>query len=537
MKAKPIKHILNSLFVLLLLAGTTSAQDIQKGVRLYETDRFSAAKQYFLDLAAANPRNAEVMYYAGEFYLKTGNKDSAKIFFENAIKIDDDNMYSLVGSGVIALMNNDFEKAKNQFKEAISNTPKKTILSYLRIADCYLALGLTQSEDPIEYLNKARDIDRRNSRLYDIMASIYLARNDGSKAIENFQKAVDFDRSYVMGHVGKGRVYNRTRNLGAAESAFLDANNADPTHPIPYKELSDLYYNQRKYDKAITNLKKYIELSEETIPVKTQLVRYLYLNKNYAEAIEVCDKILAVQPKANEIIQLKAYAYYSLEDYPKAAAEFELYFNGVDPSKLSRIDYEYYAVSLHKSGKEMESVPYYLKAQELDTTNFDFYGTVGDIYFKNNKWNEAIETYKIKEAKSDKGLSMKENYNLAFSYYRNGNLELADATFGSVIEKNPELALAHFWRARANSQIDSTLETGAAKPHYEKFVELTQSQTDKFKNQLVEAYTYLGAYYYAKKDDPAYKATWKELSKSYWNKVKEIDPGNKQADEVLKIIK
>ncbi|NUN10484.1 MAG: tetratricopeptide repeat protein [Ignavibacteriaceae bacterium] len=537
MKATTINKIFHSLFVLLLFVGIANAQDIQKGVRMYETDQFSAAKQYFLDLAGANQKNAEVMYYVGEFYLKMGNKDSAKIFFENAIKIDDDNMYSLVGSGVIALMNDEQEKAKKQFKEAISNTPKKTILSYLRIADCYLALGLTANDDAIEYLNKARDIDRKNPRLYDIMAGIYFARNDGSKAIENFQKAVDFDRSYVMGHVGKGRVYNRTRNLGAAESAFVDANNADLTHSIPYKELAELYYGQRKYEKAITNLKKYIELSEETVPVKTQLVRYLYLNKNYAEAVEVCDKILSNQPDANEIVQLKAYAYYSMEDYTNAAKTFETYFAKADQSKLSRIDYEYYAVSLNKSGKEMESIPFYLKAQELDTTSFDMYGTVGDIYFKNNKWIDAIESYKMKGAKSDKGLSMKENYNLAFAYYRNGNLELADVTFGAVIEKNPELALAHFWRARSNSQIDSTLETGAAKPHYEKFVELTAGQVDKYKNQIIEAYTYLGAYYIAKKDVPEFKSTWKDSSKVYWNKILEIDPGNKQAEEVLKSIK
>ncbi len=537
MKTQKINRLINSLLLLLFFAGITYAQDVQKGVRLYETDQFNKARTYFLELAAANPSKPEVLYYTGEFFLKMGNKDSAKIFFNSAIKADDENMYSLVAAGVLALMDNDKEKYDDFFKDAVKANPKKTILAQLRIADAYLALGLVQSEEPIDILLKAKEVDRKNPRLYDIIGNIYFARNDGSKAIENYRMAKDFDRTYVMGHVGMGRVYNRTRNFGAAESSFNDAVLADSTHAVPYKELSELNYGLKKYDKAVSNLKTYISLSEETLAINTLLVKYLYQNKSYNEAIDVCDKILAKQPESLEIVQLKGYAFYKLDDYKGAAAAFGQYFAGVDEKKLSKIDYEYFANSLYRAGNEMQSVQYYLKLQELDTASFENYGTIGDIYFKSNKWAETIQYYKLKEAKSGKGLSTKENYNLAFAYYRSGELVLADTTFGLVIEKNPELALAYFWRARAASQIDSTLDSGLAKPHYEKFAELALAQPDKYKTQIIEAYTYLGAYYIAKKDTPEFKKTWKDLSKAYWYKIQAIDPGNKQAEEVLKNIK
>ncbi|MBK7389848.1 MAG: hypothetical protein IPI23_12500 [Bacteroidetes bacterium] len=46
---------------------------------------------------------------------------------------------------------------------------------------------------------------------------------------------------------------------------------------------------------------------------------------------------------------------------------------------------------------------------------------------------------------------------------------------------------------------------------------------------MVEAYKYLGYYYYLNKDI--------EMSKVYWNKVLLLDPTDKQAIDVLKLLK
>jgi len=75
---------------------------------------------------------------------------------------------------------------------------------------------------------------------------------------------------------------------------------------------------------------------------------------------------------------------------------------------------------------------------------------------------------------------------------------------------------------------------GMAKPYYEKFIELTLADPKfdlkKSGKDLIESYKYLGDYYFSVAND---KAT----SKTYWQKVLEIDPNDKQAKEVLSGLK
>jgi hypothetical protein len=74
------------------------------------------------------------------------------------------------------------------------------------------------------------------------------------------------------------------------------------------------------------------------------------------------------------------------------------------------------------------------------------------------------------------------------------------------------------------------MEKGLAKPFYEKVLELTEATKDKRKAEIIEANTSLGNYYYYIKND-------KPASKACWEKIKELDPANKTAEDMLKKIK
>ena len=63
-----------------------------------------------------------------------------------------------------------------------------------------------------------------------------------------------------------------------------------------------------------------------------------------------------------------------------------------------------------------------------------------------------------------------------------------------------------------------------------KYIEVAladSANADKYKNGLVESYKYLGSYYYLIKRKKLTK------SKSYWKKVLELVPDDKQAQQVM----
>jgi hypothetical protein len=90
--------------------------------------------------------------------------------------------------------------------------------------------------------------------------------------------------------------------------------------------------------------------------------------------------------------------------------------------------------------------------------------------------------------------------------------------------------MANLFKARCIGleKIDPDQTKGIAKPYYEKFTLLvTPENIEKYKKQLIEAYSYLGSDYTIRKDTPQAHAAWK--------KVLEFDPENKKAKDGLLI--
>ena len=171
----------------------------------------------------------------------------------------------------------------------------------------------------------------------------------------------------------------------------------------------------------------------------------------------------------------------------------------------------------------------------------------------------------------------------------------ADSAFSKVNVAKPDYTKAFFYRAGARSKLDPESTAGLAKPQYEMVVKLYEapsnksfyealknlkkesynqiiknyeSYADAIKNSqpsevidklynsyvesiktlddivvkdlykktfeknrdgLIEAYQYLGYYFYLQKDNTK--------SKYYWEKLLMLDPNDKQAKDVLKVIK
>ena len=80
----------------------------------------------------------------------------------------------------------------------------------------------------------------------------------------------------------------------------------------------------------------------------------------------------------------------------------------------------------------------------------------------------------------------------------------ADSAYMKANELSPKWASAWLSRADANTQIDSTSEAGLAKPFFEKYIEIAESDSanaSKYTSGLSKAYGYLAYYYILKKDN------------------------------------
>jgi hypothetical protein len=104
----------------------------------------------------------------------------------------------------------------------------------------------------------------------------------------------------------------------------------------------------------------------------------------------------------------------------------------------------------------------------------------------------------------------------------------ADSAFSKVTQLSAKWPGGFLWRAKANTQLDPDSKKGLALPHYEAFIEKVGTDVEKNKKDLIEAYSYLGFYYFDKD---------KTKSKDYWTKVSELDPKNEKAKKALEGLK
>jgi tetratricopeptide (TPR) repeat protein len=169
----------------------------------------------------------------------------------------------------------------------------------------------------------------------------------------------------------------------------------------------------------------------------------------------------------------------------------------------------------------------YSKAIELPNARPELFSEVGSMFQKKGLYNEAVEVFRKKMQNGEGTVS--DYYNFGRALLGASKFAEADSMFQKVTEMQPEWPNGYFMRANANANLDPESTAGLAKPHYEKFIELTASDTttaNKYSKNLIEAYKYLGYYYFLNKDLPQ--------SKSYWSKVLLIDPKDKVALEAIK---
>ena len=139
----------------------------------------------------------------------------------------------------------------------------------------------------------------------------------------------------------------------------------------------------------------------------------------------------------------------------------------------------------------------------MDPSRVDLLSELANAYMKMKRYPDAIQVLNEKITLG-KDVKVADYFNLGRSYYFNHQFAPADSAMMKVNELSPKYASGYLWRAKANTQIDSTSELGLAKPHYEKYIELAEADSAnaaKYNSGLIEAYGYLAYYYILKKDN------------------------------------
>jgi tetratricopeptide (TPR) repeat protein len=525
-KMKIVKKLMLVSAIVISAISLVKAQDAIQGIRAIEVEQYENAKKIFQSLIQQNPSEASNYFYLGKAYFQQEKVDSAKINYDKGLQVNANSSLNMVGLGSILYDSGNDAEAKSKFDAALTASQGKDYRTLLYIGEAYTELGKKNFPEALSYLGRARTLDPKNPEVYVAIGDVYLQQNDGTNAIKFYNEALKYNPNYVKAYVRMGKLYTRALNYAEAKNAFEKAITIDANYPPIYREYGELELFAKKYESAVEYYKKYMDLTDKSLSSQLRYARFLYSGKKYQESVDLIKQLITKDSSDYIIFRVLGYSSYEVKDYKTGLYAMNKFFS-MNPRKILPTDYSYLGKLQVKNKQDSLGVSNIMKALEMDTTDKELYADLGEAYFSMKKYNESAMAYEKKiEGKQPTAVDY---FYIGRGYYFGKEYVKSDTAFSNLIKVKADFVTAWIYRGRNNVALNPD-NTAVAKPYYEKAIELITTAPNfdpkKLNRDLIEAYKYMGDYYFTVAND---KAT----SKGYWEKVLELDPNDKQAKDVL----
>jgi tetratricopeptide (TPR) repeat protein len=509
--------------LLLLLPLAIHAQTYVEGIKSIDREQYRTAQQYFRGQEKSDTKNASIhRYFQGLCLVYLNQQDSAKAIFKQGMTDDPSNAYFFAGMGMAVMKDNQVEGEQNLAKA--TELAKKNAYIMNEIARGYLQFGRKEKADQVLALMAiAIKADPKNywSQIYQ--GDAYDKKNNANEAINSYNQAKYSDPSNPLAYYKAGRIYYYSKNYDAALKQYEEGKTKDPNFAPFYREIGELYKMASRNKQAVESYKRYIELADKNDQTAFRYAAFMFLNNDYAGAIPVLEELRAKKFNEPALYRLLAVSYFETAKYNEGLQESNYFFSNYGNQALA-IDYKYQGKLLVKTGKPTEAQTSIEKAVSMDSTAAEAYWDLGLYSFDQKKYLEAGNFF-LKKINYTKG-DINEWLATGKAFLYGDQFKTADSCFAKVTELNPNAYNGPFWQARANDRLDPEPKKWLAKPYYEKVAALCETDTQKFKTPLIEAYEYLGYHYLSTKDTTK--------ANEYWNKILVLDPANAKAKAGLK---
>jgi tetratricopeptide (TPR) repeat protein len=507
------------------LSVSVSAQSLEQGIKMYNYERYESAKKELSGLAANDPI---ANYYYGLSELNLGNVDAAKNIFARF----PDSYANRAGMARVAFAQGKTTEGQ-QLAQGIAATAKKKDWEPLK----YAAEATTYSDGSdkqmaVDWWTEAMKRNNNDPSMLIPLGDAYqeLSSAAGGKAMSSYEKAVDLDtKNKSLAYSRIGKLWYDAKRYDLALENWRKAQEADPTNPIPYRDLANAYYWTGKYDLARQNIEKYLELSDKTVDDKIMYGNILYLSKDYTNAISKMQELLKSGVERPGFYGVLAYSQYEIKDSVNALNNVRTYFAKQNPKKIYPMDIMNYGKIALQNGMADSADFYFNKAVAADTAKNKAatYRLIAESLKDAKSYANAAKWYGKIIAENPAADAIDYFWWGTMYYYAQNYTEAAKA-FEQMEKQHPSQPSATYWRGRVAAAIDNEGKQGTAVPFFTKWLETVGPTYDK-KNDLMTAYQYMALYSYNQSDNAN--------TTKYLTMIEGIDPNNSLAKQLRDIMK
>lgn len=256
-------------------------ENINKGIRLFETNNFNEAIQIFNTLSKKDETKIIGLFFLGVIEVKKNNLDLAKNYFFEVLNINKFHEDANLNLGLVYLEEKKFDKSIEFFEKVLSiNKQNLNALYHLGLS----YFSLRELDQSIDYLNKSIQLNKKFIHAYVTLGHIYLRMKNFDKALENYKKVLEVDPKRIKTKFNISWCYFAQSNLDEAFENY-EFRNEKLLPKGRYKEIIDKFKSLEWRGQNLNN-KTLLIICEQGYGDNINFFRYLYwLNEKFSVKI------------------------------------------------------------------------------------------------------------------------------------------------------------------------------------------------------------------------------------------------------------
>lgn len=264
-----------------------------KGLELFEKNELDKAIDFF-EMAANMPnRNPAVLYNLGLAHQKLNQFQDAIIFYQAFLSYEPEDYDTLYNLGLAYYENSNFSKAIENFERCLKIKPN---------GDNYKNLILAYIDN--NQFDKILEITEELFQDYDKNRELFIT---AVKTIESKNKF--FNKDYFF--------------LDKAIELYSKMIEKNPLDTDAYLAISIAYAKQAKWDLAVFNCLKALDIEPKSCDINNQMGLIYYCNNKMEDAIIYYEESLKIK-ECPKVYSNLAYAYEKARKTEKAIEVFKL---------------------------------------------------------------------------------------------------------------------------------------------------------------------------------------------------------------------
>lgn len=321
-------------------------------------------------------------------YLEIGDISYAELAVDFGLKLHPYSLEIKIKYLEVLIELENYTKAKELISELKNSSMEET--DFLVCCAKYYS-NLANPYKSIEYCYKALELGEEENFLHDFIADEYANLNDYLLALKHYQLALDADDTDDYAVECMMMCYSKLNKPQQAITFLKKYIDRNPFSEIAWFEYAQYYFNRKNYQEAINGYDYLLAINSDSIGVYANKAACYEAMKEWNKAVEVYKEMLDLE-------YTKAYTYYKIGLCYKESGQLDLALKAFDDSVKE--DFQFYLSMVEQSfiyeemGDLEKGIHYIKSAIEFNNNDLDYHKRLAYLYILNEQYNQLIEVLK-----------------------------------------------------------------------------------------------------------------------------------------------